>query len=54
MYASHEEDKELRKEKWDREYEDVRIIFWDNTNVPYLYKPNTVLLQQITFAVLLT
>merc|ERR1712032_1206587 len=33
MYASHEEDCKLRKEKWNDQFKDKRIIMHDNTNI---------------------
>lgn len=33
MYASYEEDKALRKKKWDGKYKNVRPVMWDMTNV---------------------
>ena len=49
-YASYEEDKALRKDKWNAKYDLIRIVFWDNTNVDTLYKPSTALNQQITYS----
>jgi hypothetical protein len=33
FFATHEEDKLLRAERWKDRYSDKRIVFWDNTNI---------------------
>jgi hypothetical protein len=49
-YATHEEDKYLRKEKWNAKYENKRIVMWDDTNIPFTYKPSSALNQRITYS----
>ena len=49
-YVSFEEDKELRDEKWDLKYNGLRIVMWDDTNVPFNFKPSGALNQRITFS----
>jgi hypothetical protein len=39
-FVSYVEDNSLRKIKWDEHYRDRRVIMWENTNVPFCYKPS--------------
>ena len=32
-YATYDEDRDLRKEKWNEDYDGFRIVMWDNTNI---------------------
>jgi hypothetical protein len=48
-YASYDEDRNLRDEKWTDRYGDRRIVFWDNTNVD-MPKASNSELQRITFS----
>ena len=32
-YATHDEDKELRGDEWNKRYENRRILQWDNTDI---------------------
>ena len=38
------------KEKWKKEYKDVRIIMWDDTNVNLTYKPSAADDQRLTYS----
>ena len=49
-YASFVEDKEIWQDKWNVKYDNVREIFWDNTNIDFLFKPSTALLQKISYS----
>ena len=49
-YASFEEDKLLRKEKWDNKYPNMRVVMWDDTNIPFTFKPSSAQLQKITYS----
>ena len=48
-YLSHEEDKALRKDKWDLKYPSERIIMWDMTNID-AYGFTDADLQRLTFS----
>ena len=41
-YASLEEDKLLRKDKWDEKYGNFRVMMWDDTNIPFAFKNSFV------------
>ena len=49
-YASFEEDATLRKEKWDEKYENVRVVMWDDTNIPFSFKPSSAQGQKLTYS----
>jgi hypothetical protein len=49
-YASFEEDKALRDPKWNSKYEGKRIVMWDDTNVPFNFKPRGAANQRITYS----
>ena len=49
-YASFEEDFALMKDKWKKEYKDVRIVMWDDTNVNLTYKPSAADDQRLTYS----
>jgi hypothetical protein len=49
-YASHKEDKHLRKEKWNVKYGERRIVMWDDTNIPFDFKPSGAKNQRSTFS----
>ena len=49
MYASFEEDKLLRKEKWNVKYANQRIVMWDMTNVD-AYSFSDADLQRLTYS----
>jgi hypothetical protein len=49
-YVNEEEDKNLRKEKWNENYDGRRVIFWDTTNVPLCYKPSSADAQRNTYS----
>ena len=49
-YASFYEGAALMKEKWKKEYENVRIVMWDDTNVNLLYQPSTADDQRLTYS----
>ena len=48
-FASHSEDKEMRKNRWNDVVKSERMIFWDTTNIPMTYQPSTALNQRITY-----
>ena len=50
MYTSFEEDKFLRKEKWNAKYESKRVVMWDDTNIPFNFKPSSAKNQRITYS----
>ena len=50
LYSSFEEDALLRKEKWNEKYEGVRVVMWDDTNIPFCFKPSSSHLQKITYS----
>ena len=45
-FVSYEEDACLRKEKWDKKYMGVRALMWDNTDIPFEFKPSTAMDQK--------
>ena len=49
-YASYDEDRLLRKAKWNSKYDGKRIIMWDDTNVPFQYKPSSARNQRLTYS----
>jgi hypothetical protein len=49
-YVSMEEDEKLRKKKWNDKYKNKRIVMWDDTNIPFTYKPSSALNQRITYS----
>ena len=49
-YLSFEEDKALRDEKWNIKYGEKRIIMWDDTNVPFTFKPSRADNQRLTYS----
>ena len=49
-YASFEEDKLLRKEKWNEKYGETRPVMWDDTNIPFSYQPTNSHNQKITYS----
>ena len=50
VYALYQEDKDLRKEKWNAKYETKRIVQWDDTNVMFNYKPKKADNQRLTYS----
>ena len=50
VYASFQEDRDLCKEKWNAKYETKRIVQWDDTNVPFNYKPRKANNQQLAYS----
>ena len=49
-YVSYEEDKALRKEKWDAKYAKKRIVMWDDTNIAFNFKPGSAKNQRTTYS----
>ena len=49
-YLSLEEDMLLRDEKWNIKYENKRIIQWDDTNIPFTFKPSKADNQRLTYS----
>lgn len=49
VYASHEEDVEIRKDKWDLKYPNERIVMWDMTNIN-AYGFSDADLQRLTYS----
>jgi hypothetical protein len=49
-YVSMSEDEKLRKKKWNEKYKNKRIVMWDDTNIPFTYKPSSALNQRITYS----
>ena len=49
MYASYEEDKQLRKGKWNVKYANQRIVMWDMTNID-AYGFSDADLQRLTYS----
>ena len=50
LYASHNEDVRLRKEKWNERYEKHRVVMWDDTNITLGHKPGDAQLQRLTYS----
>ena len=49
--ALQKEDVILRKKKWGKKYSEFdRIIMWDDTNVPYTFKPSRADNQRLTYS----
>jgi hypothetical protein len=46
-----DEDKEMRKDRWNEFYENRRVIFWDTRNVRLTYKPSSSDAQRNTYSV---
>ena len=49
-YAYHHEDLHLRKAKWKNKYGEKRIVQWDDTNVPFTFKPSRADNQRLTYS----
>ena len=49
-YARFKEDEALRDPKWNEKYKGDRIIMWDDTNVPFNFKPSGAVNQRITYS----
>ena len=49
-YAYHREDLHLRKQKWKSKYGENRIVQWDDTNVPFTFKPSRAENQRLTYS----
>lgn len=49
-YVSHEEDVLFRKDHWNVKYRNKRVVFWDNTDVPFGFKPSSAENQRITYS----
>ena len=49
-FVLYEEDACLGKEKWDKKYIGVRALIWDNTDIPFVFKPSTAMNQRITYS----
>ena len=50
VFVSLNEDKILRKEKWNDKYENKRVIMWDDTNIPFCFKPSSAKNQRLTYS----
>ena len=51
IYAFHHEDVHLRKDKWNLKYDEYkRIVQWDDTNVPFTFKPSRADNQRLTYS----
>ena len=51
-YASHSKDKAFRQKKWNIKYENERTVFWDHTNIDFMFKPSTEVTQVIILTTL--
>ena len=40
----------LRNEKWDAKYPDERVVMWNDTNIPFTFKPSSAQMQKITYS----
>jgi hypothetical protein len=49
-YVSYEEDRKLRKVKWNAKYDKKRVVMWDDTNVPFVFKPSRADNQRLTYS----
>ena len=49
VYLSFVEDKQLRKEKWNKKYEKHRPVFWDDTNILSNYQPSSADQQRLAY-----
>ena len=49
-YAKYKEDQALRDSKWNAKYPTQRIIMWDDTNVPFNFKPSAAVNQRTTYS----
>ena len=48
-YASYDEDKKLRDEHWNDDYDGFRVVMWDNTNIP-MFKSGDANNQRLTYS----
>ena len=48
--VSYEEDKKLRKVKWNAKYDKKRVVMWDDTNIPFIFKPSRHDNQQLAYS----
>lgn len=48
-FVLFEEDHKLKNQKWEK-YKDQRVIMWDNTDVPFNFKPSSAEDQRATFS----
>eukprot|EP00957_Ditylum_brightwellii_P019734 1489459-Ditylum_brightwellii.AAC.1 len=49
VYLSFVEDKQLRKEEWNKKYEKHRPVFWDDINILFNYQPSGADQQRLTY-----
>jgi hypothetical protein len=40
----------MRKEKWKKKYEGMRIVMWDDTNINFDFKPSGAYEQRVTYS----
>jgi DDE superfamily endonuclease len=50
IFVTCEEDIKVRKHKWNIHYANKRVILWDNTSVPFTYKPSASDIQRNTYS----
>ena len=50
MFALYQEDMLLCDEKWNEKYPEMRIIFWDGTNVDLKYKSSVAKAESLTYS----
>jgi hypothetical protein len=50
VYATYQEDKDLRQSKWETEFGQHRLVMWDNTNIPLCFKPTDAEAQRNTYS----
>ena len=50
MYCSSKEDRMLRDDKWNERYDGKRVVFWDDTNVPFNFMPSDANMQRLTYS----
>jgi DDE superfamily endonuclease len=50
-FATYQEDTDLcHPNKWCKDFKDIRLIMWDNTNVPLRFMPSTAEAQRNTYS----
>lgn len=50
IYASFEEDRHLMNDDLKTKYESKRVVFWDDTDVKFQYKPSAANEQRLTYS----
>jgi hypothetical protein len=50
IYITYDEDKDIRQPKWNTEFNNQRLLMWDNTNIPLCFMPTDAEAQRNTYS----